>query len=69
MGKSKSPAPMPAPQPTFTQVTPPPATPIERPAMNPQARDRAAANKSAELLGPTAEDATNMATTKSSMLG
>jgi hypothetical protein len=69
MGKSKSPAPMPAPQPSFQQVTPPPVQPIERTAANPEARDRAASNKSAELLGPAAEDQTNTATAKSSMLG
>jgi hypothetical protein len=60
---------MPAPQPSFTPVTPPPVQPIERTAANPEARDRAASNKGAELLTPASQDQTNMATAKSSMLG
>lgn len=62
MGKSKSPAPAPVPQATFTQVTPPPTVPIERPAVNAEAKDRAASNKSAELLAPQEDTKTGMGT-------
>jgi hypothetical protein len=55
MGKSKSPAPTPAPAPTVTKVETPGET-IQRPAASAAAVDRAATNKSADLLAPAQED-------------
>lgn len=53
MGKKSSPAPA-APAPTFTQVEQKPTEPIQRAATNAEARDRAASNPGAELLGGAA---------------